>query len=133
MRTVSLISLLLGLLQAAVLGAAETEVHRWVDAEGVTHFSDSPPEQPLPFETTTVVTEEGRYVAPRAAPYPTPPPDRAPRRESHDDGAAEARCAAWLDELHAIAERRRRGYTAAESNRLRERSSELNRLRQRQC
>ena len=124
-------ALIFSLLQVAVLGAAETQVHRWVDEEGVTHFSASPPEDARPFETMILETEVGvaprpsrRYTAPR------PPPSRPVVR---DDGAAEARCAAWLDELRAITDRRRRGHTAAESVRLRERSSELNRLRQREC
>ena len=125
------ILLLIILLQAASLGAAETRVHRWVDADGVTHFSDSPPVEMIPFATTTLVTEAGRTPTPRPVRQSEAP--QPPRRAIWDNGAAEARCAAWLDELRAITDRRRRGHTASESARLRERSSDLNRMRQRRC
>jgi len=129
MRTTTWISLLL----ATTLGAAETEVHRWVDADGVTHFSDAPPPDTTPFETTTVVTEVGLAPEREAERPPWRPRPQPSRRDAAAREAAAARCRAMLDELRAITDQRRRGHSAAGSAALRARALEINRARQREC
>jgi len=123
----------ISLLLTASLGAAETEVHRWVDADGVTHYADAPPADATPFETTTVVTEAGEASAEATERPRWRPLQQQPRRGTDERAAAAARCRAMLEELRAITDQRRRGHSAAGSAALRARSVEITRARQREC
>jgi hypothetical protein len=118
----------------------EVVVHRWVDADGVTHFSDTRPQQVVGYETETLTIQTSEATQPtesreQADRRPTQTTRAVSRSRSGDAEAAArlARCAAWQEEFRTIRERRRRGNTAAVSARLRERSAELMRLRQRDC
>jgi Domain of unknown function (DUF4124) len=136
------ISLLLGsgptMPATMAVSATELEVHRWVDADGVTHFSDAVPAADQPFETERLVIESRSETRPpeltRTAARPRVPQRRVSRsRIDKERERQQAQCTAWLRELRDLTERRRRGHTAAASARLRERSAEIMRLRQREC
>jgi hypothetical protein len=62
------------------LGAfAQTEVHKWVDEDGVVHFGDTPPDESTLTET---------LVIPEAPPAPAAPAAPAPNQSSINSPAA---------------------------------------------
>lgn len=130
------------LLAPAVVPAAETTVHRWVDAEGRVHYSDRPPvEGPVetPVETQVIETEAGiaqEPAHPRAGSRSSSAARARARRGTQAAREREqqlARCQELEETMREVRERRRRPHDAATGQRLRERSAELTREHRRYC
>lgn len=70
--------LIVGLLAPAAQIGAQEMVYKWVDDQGVVHFSETPPDESLGFEVEIVTTDR----APRYVPPPKPAAKSRPAPET---------------------------------------------------
>ncbi len=83
MRAAPLLALALSAaLIAAGVSAQETSVYRWVDEDGVVHYSDAPPEDGSEAETRAVKPVPPSAPPPARAQRPAPPPPSPVEREA---------------------------------------------------
>ena len=125
-------ALLLALL-TGLSSHAGTQVYRWVDADGVVHFEDAPPDldtgtrlkvRPPNLADAFVPRATARQVTARPGAVARPGRAAVPRAEE------EGICARARDALRALRDQRRSGYSLAEEERLdRARDEAMVRLR----
>jgi hypothetical protein len=76
--------LVMGLLVPAVSICAQQKIYKWVDEEGVVHFSEEPPREALDVEVEAIKTDPApRYVPPaKTTIKPQPTPETNIKKES---------------------------------------------------
>ena len=66
--------LVLGLLGSAAGVSAQQEIYKWVDEEGIVHFSEQPPRESPDREVETIKTDPAPRYVPPAKTTISPPP-----------------------------------------------------------
>lgn len=131
------------LLVVAAVPAHADQLYRWVDSDGVTHFSDSPPKADgtpsrIPRSNTSIPIRSNNYESQRSLNQinrvTSQPRRNKSSRSSESTGSNQAVCESYRKRIASIDSRLRAGgYSVSQGNRLRAERREVSGKRSREC